>query len=110
MGRLVLTLDEDRSTVLDADGGGTVTIGPDRMRQTWHVTSLSVSVATQDRSPTATVQAPSGAYLAGTYSGARDTTDLDLTLPYGSRLRVTWVGGDPGARASVAVTGTITVG
>jgi hypothetical protein len=57
--------------------------------------------------PEARLYSPSGVLLGGTYTGSQDTTDVSITLRFGAQLRVEWTGGDPGARATVSVSGTI---
>jgi hypothetical protein len=102
-------LEEDARVVLDASGNGSVVLGPKRMRQVWKVTSLSVATNSVTDEPIATVYGPMGTTLGGTYSGSKDTTDLNVTLPYGSRIKVQWTNGDPGAIAIASVQGTVIV-
>lgn len=102
-------LEEDRQVTLSATGSGSAQIGPTRSRQRWKVTSVTVSTSTATNMPEARLYSPSGTLLGGTYTGSQDTTDVDITLHFGARIRVDWTGGDPGARATVSVAGTIYV-
>lgn len=103
-------LDESESGTLDAAGSATVRIGPVRA-QTWTVTNVAVS-STSTLDTQARVYrgaATPGQLLAGTYSGNQDNAPLSEPLQPGQRLTVAWVGGTPGARVTVSVSGTMQV-
>lgn len=109
----VLQLDEGVSVLLGATGGGTVTIGPKRVGQTWRVRSAGVQVATNTLEPTAKLYlggaSPSN-FLGGSYTGSNDSDNqLDVLLFRGQVLTCVWSGGDVGARATLSLYGEIHV-
>lgn len=104
-----IPLDQDARGTANASGTATVQIGPNRSGQRWRVSSLSVSTSIAD-SCTAQVFSPMGVFIGGTFTGSQDTTDLDVELNFGSRLKVIWSGATPGNACTVGVSGTIEVG
>jgi hypothetical protein len=103
-------LDDFASTILDANGNGTARIGPRSSRQQWQVNNVAVYTSSTVNVPTATAYTgtPSpGSSLGGTYDGNNDSTGVSVTLYPGQQLSVQWLGGDPGASATVSVYGTI---
>lgn len=105
-----LVLDVAASVTLNASGNGSVKLGPTSTRQTWHVLNAAVSVSSATLEPTATVYANTKASkLAGTNTGSNDSTNLDVWVRNGFIL-CEWLGGDPGARATLFLSGTIEIG
>lgn len=105
-----LVLDVAASVVLDGSGNGRVQLGPTSTRATWHVTNASVQVSTNILEPTANLyQNSKASKLAGTYTGSNDSTNLDVWVRNGFLL-CEWLGGDPGARATLFLQGTIKIG
>lgn len=106
-------LSESREVTLDSDGNGIVSLGPTIPSVTWLVETLSVSTSTNNRIPRAYVyegtESP-GNLLGGTENGSRDSMGPSVRLETNAYITVVWKGGDTGARASVAVTGTRTAG
>jgi len=106
-------LAESAEVTLDADGNGSVKLGPTIPSVTWQVETLSVSTSTNNRIPRAYVyegtESP-GNLLGGTENGSRDAMGPSVRLETSAYITVVWRGGDNGARASVAVTGTRTAG
>ena len=105
-----IDLDVSAGVTLNASGNGSVKLGPQTANQRWHVLNAAVSVTSNTLEPTAILYLNSKAsQLAGTYTGSNDSTALDQVLNNGYIL-CEWVGGDPGARATLSLQGTITVG
>lgn len=103
-------LDTAATVVLDANGNGSVQIGPTKPFENWRVTNLAVSVSTNAIEPTAKVyKGPSSArnLIAGTYTGSNDSTTLDTDLRTGEVITVEWTNGDPGSIATVSISGKI---
>jgi hypothetical protein len=104
------------TVVLDANGNGTVTIGPTIPGTAWQVSGVGVLVngGVAVNVPTFTLYnggpAP-GNFLGGSYTGSNDSdTGLAITLTPGQILTGVWSGGDPGASATMSVNGTQTIG
>lgn len=105
-----LVLDESASVKLDANGNGTVRLGPSSTRQTWNVTQMSVRVTSNTREPTAIVyQNTKASILANTYSGSLDGGPVNAIVRNGF-IACEWTGGDAGAVATLFLQGTIVVG
>lgn len=100
------------STTLSAAGAGTVALVPSRL-ETWQVTRIAVSSTSSASEPEADVyvgtMSPAN-FLGGTYSGSKDQSDEDVTIPPGTPLICVWTGGDPGAEATLSIFGTRTFG
>ena len=106
-----LQLNESRSGAVPASGVVRLTIGPNRPGTRWQVRTVALSATVADPMPQAKVYlgstASAGAYLGGTYDGAADSTDLDVTLHAGQQLLVEWTGATPGDTCTVSVLGTL---
>lgn len=94
--------------VLDSTGYGTATVAcPDGTR--WTVDTTTVSTSTAVLQPQASTYfgtgVSPGAFIEGTYSGDRDTSDTTHRLHGGEALTVEWTGGDPGATATLRLSG-----
>lgn len=110
MSRTVALPPKRASVVLDASGNGTVSLQPNRL-ETWHVTSTGVRVSSNNLEPTATTYVGAvadGNVLSSTFSGSRDSSPEDQPLQPGQPLLCQWLGGDPGATATLTVLGTVT--
>ena len=111
-------LNESGSVRLDGSGNGTVRIGPDEPAARWLPTVASVSALTA--APVVNEaqclfyagQAPVQQYFVdGTFSGSSGDSSDRITgrvisrtqLPY---IWAVWTGGDPGAQATLSVSGT----
>lgn len=95
-------------------GGGTASVGPESPGEAWTGLTASVSVSTNKLEAVCSIYAGAGAtprYLADVTtwgSTGASTTNLPVVKVGGSVWAI-WTGGDPGARATLTVTGTKTV-
>ena len=99
------------SVVLDGSGGGQVQLGPVVAGVSWQVTAEGVLV--QPASSTVVSQfklylggPQPGNFLGGTYTGDNNSASIAATLHPGQVLTGVWSGGNPGATATMALTGT----
>jgi hypothetical protein len=104
-----LVLDVTGSVILSAAGSGTVKLSPGSSRVTWHPNNAQVNVSSNTNEPTAVLSLNGTTKLASTYTGSNDSTSLDCLVRNGF-IQCTWTGGDAGARATLSLTGTQTVG
>lgn len=102
-----LPLAKTAQVTLNSLGTGTVTLSPGRYGVTWHLTQASVRTIQSVITKEAKAQLESFPYsLPGTATGSTgDTTGLDLDLSASQQITCTWSGGDPGAIATLTVTG-----
>lgn len=96
---------------LDGSGNGTVSLGPQVVREFWKPTGATVSVSTQNREATCSL------YLGATLTGAQklgttstgssgDTYGFaDFQMVPGQVLFAQWVGGDANGTATLNVFG-----
>lgn len=101
-------------TVLDGSGNGTASIGPESFGESWSGLAAAVKVATNAAEATCSVYAGAAAtpgYFAGatTWGSTGDSTTNLPVVKVGGQVFAAWAGGDPGARATLTVTGTRTV-
>ncbi len=107
-----LPLNAKAYTTLDGSGNGTASVGPPSPGEIWSQLQASVKVATNAAEATCSVYAGAGAPTAGYFSGATtwgSTGDSTQNLPdvrVGGNIWAVWTGGDPGAQATLTVTGT----
>ena len=100
------------TVVLNGSGDGTSPgLGPVSPGETWSVTLISVQCSSNTNEAIASVYA-NGILLGTTTWGSTGDSDTGITQPLanGQVITATWTGGDPGATASMGVTGTRTVG
>lgn len=102
------------SVTLNGSGNGTVSIGPTNAFQTWKPSNAACSVSSNSNEPVFVLyNGPStdpATRIGGSYTGSNDNTDLsDIVLYPGTVLTGQWIGGDPGATATLSLTGTIEV-
>lgn len=93
---------------LDINGNGAIILRPDNAHQRWMVKNTVVQVSTNTLEPQCFVyvgQPMSTNAVDSTYTGSNDTSNSEYDVPYGSFITVQWIGGDPGAIASVAMSG-----
>lgn len=109
-----MILDDSRSVILDSNGNGTARIGPE-VSERWDDLSVYVSVSTNNAEAQATLYMGSGlsagtaiAQTATGSSGDTWTGKVNQPVHLGQQISVTWSGGDPGARATMSVTGSRT--
>jgi hypothetical protein len=91
-----------RTVDLDGAGNGSVEIQPPSVD--WLITGSSVETSTAALHPRADI-AVNGGYVEGTYSGHRDSSNSEHRLTGSDVISCTWVGGDPGARATFRLWG-----
>jgi hypothetical protein len=87
-------------------GTGTVFLSPSGGG--WLVTLVSLKVSSHTAEPTATLflnTVNEAGFLEASYSGSGDSSDTTHVLLGGEILYCVWTGGDPGALASLRVSG-----
>lgn len=109
-----LRLNAKAYTVLDGDGNGTASTGPESYQEQWSGLTAAVRVATNASEATCSVYAGAAAtpgYFRGatTWGSTGDSTTNLSTVQIGGSVFAVWTGGDPGATATLTVTGTRTV-
>lgn len=100
------------SVTLSGAGGGTVTVGPALPGVSWEPSTVAVLV--QPASTTVVSSfllyngpAQPGNFIGGTYTGDNNSTDVAVPPMFaGAVLTGVWTGGNPGALATMTVTGT----
>lgn len=111
MGDVIRVLNEAQSVILDSNGNGTVTLGPDNAFQQWIPTNAACSVSSNTSEPVFVLyngSAGNANRIGGSYTGSNDNTDLNgITLYPGSVLTGVWTGGDAGATATLSIQGTV---
>jgi hypothetical protein len=101
-------INESAQAVLTAAGYGLARLGPGRAGLTWHVSSAAVRIVGATSVPEVHLylgEPSPGNELTNSYSGANNSTDLDVILASGQYLTAEWIGGDPGARATLSIYG-----
>jgi len=109
-----VVLSVSAQVVLNGLGNGQVQVGPQIAGTSWQPVSCGVLV--QPVSLTVVSQfllyngnvAPAN-FIGGSYSGDNNSSSLALTLYPGSVLTGVWTGGNPGATATLTLTGTQTI-
>lgn len=109
-----LPLNVKAFTTLNANGNGTAFTGPLSPGEVWSNLTVSVKVATNvseaNCSMYAGAAATPGYFADGTTWGS--TGDSSTNIPsvrVGGNVFAVWVDGDPGARATLTITGTKSV-
>lgn len=102
-------LHDSASVTLDANGYGTVRLGPGRHGVRWTIRRITVQTSTDTLVPIAKVYRGlpgAAAFVSGTFVGSFDADDaLNQELDHGEFLTVEWSGGDAGAVATATWTG-----
>ncbi|HEX5494524.1 MAG TPA: hypothetical protein VFX70_08145 [Mycobacteriales bacterium] len=106
-----LALSAKAYVTLDSDGNGTASVGPLSPGEQWAGLTAAVRVATNASEATASVYAGAAAtagYFCGatTWGSTGDSTTNVPDVKVGGQVFATWTGGDPGALATLTVTGT----
>src|ERR1700733_15342083 len=97
-----LPLSVSANTILDGDGNGTASIGPQSPGETW-APGFNAAVSTQET--TITNEAICRVYCGGRFIGGTtwgstgDATTDTPQLGVGQEVTAQWPGGDPGATA-----------
>lgn len=109
-----LPLNQKAYATLDGNGNGTASTGPLSSGEVWSGITAHVSVATN--AAEATCQIYSGAaetpgYFgdATTWGSTGDSTSNLNTVRVGGQVFAVWSGGDPGALATLVLSGTKSV-
>jgi hypothetical protein len=103
------------STTLNGSGNGSVTLGPQIVKEHWQVDSATVSVSTNTIESQCSVflgTTPVSSTLYGeTQSGSTgDTCAIGQDIQSGQLVIAKWVGGDAGSVATMTLTGSRTIG
>lgn len=111
-----LPLNVKAYATLDGSGNGTASVGPLSPGEQWAsgdagVLTAAVSVATNASEATCKTYAGAAAtpgYFADatTWGSTGDSTQNLRTVKVGGQVFAVWTGGDPGALATLTVTGT----
>ena len=97
-----------RQVTLDSTGYGEASIGPGT--DTWQVELVTCSTSTNVSEPTFRLYADTVSpvnLLEGSYSGSQDSSDSVHIVAPGQALIGTWTGGDPGAVATLLLSGSV---
>ena len=97
--------------VLDGSGNGQASTGPLSPGEQWTGLTAAVKVATNAAEATAAIYAGAAAtqgYFADatTWGSTGDSTTNLPPVKVGGQVFAVWTGGDPGAQATLTVTGT----
>lgn len=111
-----LPLNVKAYAILDGSGSGTASTGPLSSGEQWTsgdhgILTAAVNVATNASEATCRTYAGAAAtqgYFADatTWGSTGDSTQNLRTVRVGGAVFAVWTGGDPGARATLTVTGT----
>lgn len=108
-------LSASAQVVLNGSGNGSVTLGPQVPGQTWFPSGTSVQVNPTSTTVVSQFKLYNGAaqpanFLGGTYTGDNNSDGLaDCTLYCGQFMTGVWAGGNPGATATLVVSGTMSI-
>jgi hypothetical protein len=108
-------LNVSASVVLSGTGAGTVSLGPTLPGVSWNPTAVAVVVTPISNSVTSVFKLYSGIaqasnFIAGSYTGDINSAGLGLSpMQAGQILTGVWSGGNPGATATMTLTGTQTI-
>jgi len=97
-------------TVLDGNGNGSASIGPESPGEQWNGLTASVRASTNVNEAICSVYAGAAAtpgYFcsATTWGSTGDSTTNLSTVQVGGQVFAVWTGGDAGAQAVLTVTG-----
>ena len=107
-----VTLNATASVKLDGSGNGTASTGPQNPGEVWTPSTVSVSCSSNASEAVCKVYAGNSATAAyftdGTTWGSTGDSTSNLSSPVypGQQVFASWTGGDPGATATMTVTGT----
>lgn len=95
------------TTVLDASGNGTINFRPSV--GSWMVNQVAASVSSNNNEPEFSAFV-NGMFVGGSYSGSK-TNDTTFNQEVNAQevLSAVWLGGDPGATATLTLSGVKTV-
>jgi hypothetical protein len=92
---------------------GRARIGPTRAGVRWDIRTISITSSSTVAIPQAELflgEPGAASFKDGTYTGSRNSTNIEITLYSGQYFTVVWTFGDPGATANVTVTGDNVIG
>jgi hypothetical protein len=109
-----LSLSTSASCILDGDGNGTAAAGPGLPGVSWQPSNIAVSASTNISEAQCylylgILPIPASLQAATATGSTGDSTGFSATVWPGQQLIAVWSGGDPGATATMAITGTQTV-
>lgn len=100
---------DSAQVTLDANGDGSLRLGPNRHGVRWIINRITVQTSTSTLVPMAKVYRGGigdASFITGTFVGNFDVDDgLNEELNNGEYLTVAWTGGDPGAVATATWNG-----
>lgn len=109
---VTVTLNTTATTVLDGSGNGKAQIGPRSLREVWTVAAASVQASSNVAEASCAIyggpDTDASSFVDLTYSGSSgdSTTNFGAPLNAGDYVFAVWQGGDPGATATLVVTGS----
>lgn len=107
-----ISLSATATCVLDSNGNGTAQTGPNGTNEVWAPQTASVSVSSNTHEATCKIYAGNylglGSFIDGTTWGSTgdSTSNFSGQVYAGQYVFAQWTGGNPGATATLAVTGT----
>lgn len=110
MPRMALSGGNTASITLDGSGNGSVRIGPQYADQIWHISNIATLVSSSALEATFNVyqgrSAGSGNFKGGSLTASNDSSDFsNVVIYHGDTIFAQWVGGDPGATATIVISG-----
>jgi hypothetical protein len=105
-----LPLNAKAYATLDANGNGEASTGPQSPGERWDGINAAVSVATNANEATCSLYAGAAAtpgYLQGatTWGSTGNSGPISASVRVGGNVFAVWTGGDPGAKATLTITG-----
>ena len=99
------------SVVLDGSGNGSVQLGPQIAGTSWQPAAAGVLVAPVSSAVVSQFKLYLGQpqpqnFLGGSYTGDNNSAGLSVTLYPGQVITGVWTGGNPGATATLTLSGT----
>lgn len=103
-----------KSTTLDGSGNGFVILGPEYADQIWHISGIATLVSSSNNEPRFNVyQGKSPGQInfkGGSITGSNDSSDFkNLVIYHGDAIYGEWRGGDPGAAATMVISGEVEI-
>lgn len=107
-----LDLLKSGNVTLDANGNGSITLGPERGGERWRVTRIAVTCTSVLQSEVRIYRniVSSQTRLFGSQAGNDDVASGDppIDIPTGGRIVVEWAGGTPGSVGTAVLEGKLT--
>lgn len=103
---------ESASIIFDANGQGTVIVGPNVYGTIWNISRVTTTCTSPNTNQvTFTIYRgyiSPGMQIGGTYSGQQDSDETSINLKTGDQLVGQWTGGNSGDVGTMTVFGTQT--